>query len=97
MNKVFIEKRVKKSIKVLFSFNRIKIKFQKVANNVFCWNYVRIELLIVLTRFKMVEIANIKPGFLFKNGNYEVLKQIGEGGFGIIYLVKDNYDENEPK
>ena len=45
----------------------------------------------------MVEIANIKPGFLFKNGNYEVLKQIGEGGFGIIYLVKDNYDENEPK
>lgn len=43
------------------------------------------------------ENSIINNGFLFKNGRYEVLGLIGEGGFGVVYLVKDKQSEGEEK
>ena len=41
------------------------------------------------------ENSIISKGFLFKNGKYEVLDLIGEGGFGVVYMVKDKSIEGE--
>ena len=37
----------------------------------------------------------INKGFLFKKGKYEMVNQIGEGGFGIVYLVKDKQSQEK--
>ena len=39
----------------------------------------------------------IKKGFSFKNNQFEVLKQIGEGGFGVVFLVKDKFNQDEER
>ena len=36
------------------------------------------------------EINEIKAGYLFKDGRYQVLKDIGEGAFGTVYSVFDH-------
>ena len=44
-----------------------------------------------------LENSIIDKGFLFKNDKYKLLSQIGEGGFGVVYLVKDSHDKNEER
>lgn len=36
-----------------------------------------------------------KNGETLKNGQYKILKEIGEGGFGKVYLVEDINSENK--
>jgi serine/threonine protein kinase len=43
------------------------------------------------------EISIIGKGFLFKSDKYEVIRRIGDGGFGIVYLVKDKHDDDEER
>jgi serine/threonine protein kinase len=44
-----------------------------------------------------IDESTLSKGFLFKNGKYEILRQIGEGGFGFVFLVKDKHDEEEER
>ena len=37
----------------------------------------------------------LKAGKKFNNGRFEIIKKIGQGGFGNIYLVYDNQNEKE--
>lgn len=37
----------------------------------------------------------LKPGKKFNNDRFEIIKKIGQGGFGNIYLVYDNQNEKE--
>lgn len=43
------------------------------------------------------ESSFISRGYSFKSGKYEVLRQIGQGGFGFVFLVKDKHDEDEDR
>lgn len=43
------------------------------------------------------ENSIISEGFLFNNGKYEVIKNIGEGGFGFVFEVKDRDCKDEPR
>lgn len=36
-----------------------------------------------------------KNGEILKNGQYKIIDEIGEGGFGKVYLVEDTINENE--
>ena len=37
----------------------------------------------------------LKAGKKFNNDRFEIIKKIGQGGFGNIYLVYDNQNEKE--
>lgn len=39
----------------------------------------------------------IGKGFLFKSDKYEVIRRVGDGGFGIVYLVKNKHDDDEER
>ena len=34
-------------------------------------------------------------GKIFKKGQYEVIKKIGKGSFGTVYLIEDKLNNNE--
>jgi eukaryotic-like serine/threonine-protein kinase len=42
-----------------------------------------------------MQVQKWKPGDKIKNGRFEILRELGEGGFGVTYLANDHVEKRE--